>query len=610
MLDVLRQCLRMLPPAQRRRWMIIPILGLVTGLAEAGTAAAVFGLIAVIGDPTTLTRTAAGTWLAAHLPRQGAGAVIVQLTLLVAVWHLGKNLLIAAAQHLRHRIVGESSAVLACQMLYGYLLAPYPFHFRRDSAELIRNTTHCVDAVSVALSSAASIGSELLVSGGIIAVLLVTAPVVTVGAGATLVLLVIGLLRMTRRMARRAGGRQHALNREMLKTLQHALSAIKEIKALGREDFFYRAYAEQQQTRLALGHLAVTLETLPPLIIETVFVGGALLVVVLLTVTGGGGATSLPTLGLFAYAGFRIVPIANRTTWKLNEIRSREAPIRKLYDDYLLLTHAEPAPAAGETAVAFRETIALQEVAYTYPGAPAPALQGVSLSVRRGQSLGVVGPTGAGKSTLIDLIVGLLPPDHGRVCIDGVDLAGRERAWRRHVGYVPQAIVLLDDTLHATGIALGIADRDIDDARVRSALRIAQLADKAATLPDGLDTLVGERGVRLSGGERQRIGIARALYHDPDVLVLDEATAALDTATEAAVADALRALRGQKTVLIIAHRLSTVRGCDRIAVIADGRHRLRHLRRAARSWPPVPPPGGVGLAAGTGAPTPTRWSRP
>ena len=560
----------MLPPAQQRRWLLIPLLGVITGLAEAGTAVAVFGLIAVIGDPAALTRTAAGAWLAAHLPRQGPGAVVVQLTVLVAIWHVFKNLLLAGAQHLRHRIVGESSAALACRMLYGYLLAPYPFHFRRDSAELIRNTTHSVDAVSISLSAAAAIGSEMLVGSGIIAVLLYTAPLVTVGAGASLVLLVIALLRTTRKLARRAGGQQHALNREMLRTLQHALGAIKEIKALGREDFFYRAYAEQQRTRLELGHLGVTLETLPPLIIETVFVGGALMVVVLLTVVGGGGATSLPTLGLFAYAGFRIVPMANRITWRLNEIRSRELPIQKLYDDFRLLTNSAPAGAESDAAVAFHETITLEDVAYAYPGTAAPALRGVSLSLRRGESLGVVGPTGAGKSTLIDLIVGLLPPSAGRVCIDGVELAGRERAWRRHVGYVPQSIVLVDDTLRRN-VALGIADRDIDEARVLAALRIAQLEARVAAMPEGLDTVIGERGVRLAGGERQRIGIARALYHDPGVLVLDEATAALDTATEAAVADALRALRGEKTVLLIAHRLSTVRACDRIVVIADGR---------------------------------------
>jgi ABC-type multidrug transport system fused ATPase/permease subunit len=184
--------------------------------------------------------------------------------------------------------------------------------------------------------------------------------------------------------------------------------------------------------------------------------------------------------------------------------------------------------------------------------------------------LGFVGPTGAGKSTLVDLIIGLLPPTVGRVTIDAVELATYGRAWRRHIGYVPQSIFLLDDTLRRN-IALGIPDRDIDEGRVRQAIHLARLEEVVADLPAGIDTMLGERGVRLSGGERQRVGIARALYHEPAVLVLDEATSALDTATEADVTRALRALQGEKIVLVIAHRLGTVRGCDRIALIVGGR---------------------------------------
>lgn len=570
MLDTVRQCLAMLPPAQRRWWLLVPALAVLTGVAEAGAAAAVFALISVIGDPEGALRTPALAWLVARLPRQGTDAVIVQLTLLVGLYHVAKNLLLAGAQHVRHRIVGESSAALACTMLYGYLLAPWPFHFRRDSAELIRNTTQSVHAVFVALTAAAALGSEALIGLGIVAVLLVAAPGVTFAAGAVLVVVVIALLRVTRRLARRAGADEHTLGREMLQTLQHALGAIKEIKALGREDFFYRTYAAQQRARLSVGHLNVTLEALPPLIIETVFVCGALLIAVLLTLSGRGGAAGLPLLGLFAYAGFRIVPMANRITWRLNEIRSRAVPVQALYDDYRLVTGAGWVEPDSGGPLAFTGAIAVRDVSYTYPGAAAPAVCDVTLTIGRGESLGIVGPTGAGKSTLVDLIVGLLPPSAGRITVDGVDLAGHARDWRRHVGYVPQAIVLLDDTLRRN-VALGIAERDIDDARVRAALRTAQMEALVAGLPEGLDTRVGERGLRLSGGERQRLGIARALYHDPDVLVLDEATAALDTATEAAVADALRALRGAKTVLLIAHRLSTVRACDRIAMLVEGR---------------------------------------
>jgi ATP-binding cassette subfamily C protein len=246
--------------------------------------------------------------------------------------------------------------------------------------------------------------------------------------------------------------------------------------------------------------------------------------------------------------------------------------VEALYDDYRLVSARDWSVGDGAGAsVVFRDAIALERVTYAYPGSEVPALRDVSLTIRRGESIGVVGPTGAGKSTLIDALVGLLPPSAGCVRVDGIDLtAARARTWRRHVGYVPQSIVLVDDSLRRN-VALGIPDRDIDARRLAQAVRIAQLGPLVAAQPEGLEARVGEHGVRLSGGERQRVGIARALYHDPDLLVLDEATAALDTPTETALSAAIRALHGEKTVLLIAHRLSTVRSCDRIALLVDGR---------------------------------------
>jgi ATP-binding cassette subfamily C protein len=316
----------------------------------------------------------------------------------------------------------------------------------------------------------------------------------------------------------------------------------------------------------------VTLEAIPPVIVETVFVSGALLVVALLTVTSDVPAKGLPLLGLFAYAGFRIIPMANRLTWRVNEIRASAPSVDALYDDHCLVTSAAWGDATADgPPVELREAIALEDVSYVYPGCPTAALRDLTLTIRHGESIGFVGATGAGKSTLADVVMGLLPPSAGRVTIDGVELdAAVARRWRQHIGYVPQSIFLLDDTL-ARNVALGIADRDVDVDRVRRALRAAQLDAFVASLPDGLAARLGERGIRLSGGERQRVGIARALYHDPDVLVFDEATSALDGATAAAVAQAIRALHGRKTVLLIAHRLASVRDCDRIALIAGGR---------------------------------------
>ena len=361
--------------------------------------------------------------------------------------------------------------------------------------------------------------------------------------------------------------------RTSLQTLQEAFGAIKEVKALGREDSFYRSFGEKQLRLLELGYLGKTLETITPQVTETIFVCGALAVVALVTGTGQAGAQGPPLLALFAYAAFRIVPAANRVGWRINQIRSAAPSVESLYDDYLLVAGKDWEQAASERQSAhFRESITFDRVSYTFAQADQSALQDINLAIRYGESIGIVGPTGAGKTTLVDLVIGLLRPTSGRILIDGRDLSGRLTAWKRNIGYVPQSIFLIDDTLRRN-IALGIADSEIDESQVQAAIRMAQLERFVTELPMGLDTTVGERGIRLSGGERQRIGIARALYHDPDLLVFDEATSALDLATEDAIAEAIEALHGKKTLLVVAHRLSSVRRCDRLVLISEGRTR-------------------------------------
>jgi ABC-type multidrug transport system fused ATPase/permease subunit len=243
------------------------------------------------------------------------------------------------------------------------------------------------------------------------------------------------------------------------------------------------------------------------------------------------------------------------------------AIIRSVRDDFAL---AAPDPLATVRRAPFTTGLELRGVTFRYPTAPRPSLEEVSLVVRRGEAVGFVGPSGAGKSTLVDVILGLFVPDSGTVLVDGEDVHANLRNWQDQVGYVPQAIYLTDDTLRRN-VAFGLADRRIHEAAVRRAIRLAQLEEFVDSLPAGLDTVVGERGVRLSGGQRQRIGIARALYHDPSVLVLDEATSSLDTPTEHGVMQSVQALQGTKTVIIVAHRLSTVEYCDRLYRIEAGR---------------------------------------
>jgi ATP-binding cassette subfamily C protein len=275
----------------------------------------------------------------------------------------------------------------------------------------------------------------------------------------------------------------------------------------------------------------------------------------------------LPLVSLYAYVGFRTIPAAQRLAMQVDAARWRLAESASLVADLKLL---EAAPhAADGTRLELRDRLEASHVAFRYESAEQPVLCDVSFTVRRGEVVAIVGATGAGKSTLIDILIGLLPPAAGSILVDGTRIDGHVAGWQQNIGYVPQAPFLLDDTLRRN-IALGLPDEQIDEHAVQRAVSIAQLDELTRELPDGLNTMVGERGIRLSGGERQRVAIARALYRDPALIVLDEATSALDPATERDVAKAIERLR-DRTILVIAHRISTVERCDRVLVLADGR---------------------------------------
>jgi ATP-binding cassette subfamily C protein len=354
----------------------------------------------------------------------------------------------------------------------------------------------------------------------------------------------------------------------MLAQLQQSLDAVKQIVVSGRQDHFVGRYAREREAlerlklRRALGSTALRLG------VETVFICSMLLAVVMLTAAGRTGQDAVSVLSLFAYAGFRVVPSANRIILNFNLLRFGAPYVSALVDDWRNV-RVDTGTAAAAIAP-LSQTIECRNISYTYHGAESAAIDNVSFSIPFGTSIGLVGPTGAGKSTIVDLLIGLLVPTAGQVLVDGVDIARARGSWRSQIGYVPQTVMLVDDTLQRN-IAFGLDDAQIDRTRLDRAVAGAQLDAVVASLPGGLDAQLGERAIRLSGGERQRIAIARALYDEPAVLVFDEATSALDAQTEREIAGAIDRARGQRTVIVIAHRLTTVRGCDRILVLDRGR---------------------------------------
>ena len=455
-----------------------------------------------------------------------------------------------------------------------YLYQPYAFHLQRNSAQLIRNAVNEVHKLwFLILNPTLVVLGEGLVLVGVTCLLFIVEPI-----GALIVVLVLGCaawgfhLYTRGRLLRLGIARQHH-DGQRIQELQQGLGGVKEAKLLGRESGFLAKYEEHNAESARVEQFQATLQLLPRLWIELLAVTGLATLIITMLMQGQAAASIVPTLGLFAAAAFRLMPSAYRVLGAVQNL-PYGMPVIKMLREELKLTPELPANAEpsvnSRVANSFKNDIRLVDVDYMYPSAPEFALQGLNISIRKGDSIGFVGPSGSGKSTLVDIVLGLLTPTSGEVQVDKKNIQSDLRSWQDQIGYVPQSVYLTDDTLR-NNVAFGIPSDQIDEGAVTRAVQAAQLDTFVANQPHGLDTVVGERGVRLSGGQLQRIGIARALYHDPSVLVLDEATSALDTLTEKGVMDSVEALQGSKTLLIVAHRLSTVEHCSRLYQLDRGR---------------------------------------
>ncbi len=496
--------------------------------------------------------------------------------------YLIKGLFLAFLTWRQLKFAFDLQARLSQQLFATYLRQPYTFHLQRNSAQLIRNAvTEVSQFTGSGVTPAMLILTEGLVILGVSSLLLVVEPV-----GAIIVVFVLGTAawgfhKITRARITRWGKSRQMHDGLRIQHLQQGLGGAKDVKLLGREADFLNQYLVHNSQLARVARLQGTLKELPRLWLEVLAVVGLAVLVLTMVAQHRDITTIMPTLGLFSVAAFRLMPSVNRVLGAVQSIRFALPAISTLHEE---LSLTAPAPTRKDATLVFENQIELVGVSFRYPGAPTAALENLSIRVRKGESVGFVGPSGAGKSTLVDVVLGLLTPSVGQVNVDGRDIQDDLRGWQDQIGYVPQSIYLTDDTLRRN-VAFGLAPEQINNIAVERAIKAAQLDEFVSTLSAGLETLVGERGVRLSGGQRQRIGIARALYHDPAVLVLDEATSALDGDTERGVMRAITALQGQKTILIVAHRLSTVEHCDRLyrlelGQIAEGGIAVYHARGA------------------------------
>jgi len=478
----------------------------------------------------------------------------------IAVVYVLKSIFLYYSAYTQRRFIYQTSGRLTQAAFETYLRQPYAYHLERNSATLIRNVENARSIIGGGLDPALVLLTDGLVATGLFVMLLVVEPLGTLCVLVLFIVAGLGFQLSTRKRIAQWGKARKFHAGKVLQHLQQGLSGAKEIKMLGRERKFLDDHEAHLKVSLDVDRRYVMLQSLPRLFFEAVAVVGLAVLVIIMVSSGDEIKDILPTLGLFAATAFRVMPSIGRVIASVQTIGYNKAFMKTVYSDSLLPRDVSQSESSH---LSFKREIEVRNVSFKYASAHRPSLSGVNIKIGKGEAVGIIGASGAGKSTLVDVLLGLLSPEIGEILVDGVDIQNNLRSWQDHIGYVPQTIYLVDDTL-ARNVAFGLPDDLVDHEAVARSIKAAQLDEFVATLPDGINTIVGERGVRLSGGQRQRIGIARALYNDPEILVLDEATSSLDTETEQGVMDAVKELLGTKTIVIIAHRTTTVSYCTKV----------------------------------------------
>jgi ABC-type multidrug transport system fused ATPase/permease subunit len=545
----------------RRQLIVLIVMMVVGAVLEAVGAAVIVPFIALINDPSYLTTQPILHELYTYSGLQTSGAFVTAVSLALLTFFICKNLYLGFMASVQFRFVYTQMPHFSSDLFKKCMARPLAGHVQTNSAEMIRNVSNEVFSFFTNfLIPAMTLMTEALVLVAMLAVLLWIAPVPTIIAVILLGGLTTLFYGLIRSRVRRYGQLQQMHNAERIKWVTQGLGSIKETKVLGREPYFIARFLSHELQFAQSARYAMLLNQTPRLFIETIAFAALFLGVAVALATGQDRVTLLPILALFAVASVRLLPSLNRCLQSV----TRLGYYRPAADVLLAWRHVEDEvnqEASGcHASISKWKELTFKNVSFSYPGRK-EVLSDLNLTIPRGTSIALVGPSGSGKTTLADLILGLLRASKGQILIDGKDIQLLGEQWRTRLGYIPQSIYLLDDTIRRN-VAFGLPDNAIDDERVWDALRLARLEEHVRALPEQLSSIVGENGSKLSGGQRQRLGIARALYENPDILVLDEATSALDETTEKEIADTLENLKGDKTLVVIAHRPETINRCE------------------------------------------------
>ncbi len=558
---------------QKTNLSVLLVIILIGAFVELLGVSAIMPLIDVAMEPGTIGEKWYFVLISRNTGITDANQMIVLLAFVLIAIYILKNIYVTMMYSLQYRFIFNNQQRLSVRMMKSYMQQDYLFHVSRNVAEFQRNIVNDVNGFYTVTLNALQFLAEFSVSVVLVAFLLVQDWVSTL-AVASLLFLFMGFFTIFfRKVLVRIGEESRLANVSVTKWLLQAFSGVKEIKVANKERFFIANYDRSYRDCARIQRQQSMLTYLPKPVMETVCICSLMIAMIIKIVVVKSDITSfVTTLSVFAVAAFRMLPSFNKITGYISGMMFNKPSIDAVYNDLReieQLMARRTADHEDTVKVKLGTAIRLDRVSFRYPKAEKWILKNASLEISKNTSVALIGASGAGKTTAADLILGILEPQEGAVMIDGTDIRKCMTSWHEDVGYIPQTIYLMDDSIRAN-IAFGIPEAEIDDAAVGKALQEAQLDRFVHALPEGADTVIGDRGVKLSGGQRQRIGIARALYRNPSVLILDEATSALDNETEKEVMEAIDGLHGTRTLIVIAHRLSTIKKCDRIYEVENG----------------------------------------
>ena len=578
MLSVLKKFNKLLNSKQKKRLMILALITIIGAFLEVIGVSLMLPLITAIMQPDIIKSNIYIAYICNILDLHSHRTFVIVCIVAVIFVFIFKDLFLMMEYYIQARFVYNNQFAMQQRMLNGFINRPYEFFLSAESGEILRVIQSDITKVYALLTNLLGMFTESIVALAITITIFVIDPIMTTFVIVMMTFVVIIISKFVKPILKKKGEERHVHYSLMYKWLLQSITGIKEVKVSAKEEFFEKNFEISGRKYISAEKWSTVFSNIPRLMIEMVSVCSTLAFIAFMIYKGKEIETLVPTLGAFAMAAMKLMPSANRIVGAINQVVFYEPSLNKLVMDINLFDEDEEKYDKfrktninkSDKKLTFNNKIELKGITYKYQNSDKLILDKADMIIPIGKSIGIVGASGAGKTTAVDLLLGVLLARDGEILADGVNVMNNYPEWLSHIGYIPQSIFMLDDDIKSN-VAFGVKEDEQDERRVWEAIREAQLEDFVNGLKDGIHTQIGERGMRLSGGQKQRIGIARALYSNPEVLVFDEATSALDNETEAAVMSSINCLRGKKTMIIIAHRLQTIEECDMVYRVENGK---------------------------------------